>query len=625
MLIGLIKLILVIPFILILPGFFFQIAIFGWKSSSGGEKISFFERAVLTVPLSLIIVDLIVLLLSKLNIILSGPVLIGSVIIFFFLCVAVFQIRFGKKKKEENHEKETASENLFQFTVWQTIFILLALVLAVFIRAAYLSDTIIPSATDMGHHMYWVQTIIDSGRLPNYGMPDFIIGEHIIFAAINLISGIGLMTAMPALLLLFFNIIGIFAMAILVGRVLKSDKIVAVSFFIVGSLYAINPPQGRYVSGGVVGNIIGNLLIPVALYFLYRAFSERSEVFAGLFLFSFAGLLYTHHLSALVFIFSVVGILILYLALNIKDIFNIAGNWLKVFLNPFSLAVLVFVVYFLLFISIPSYFNAEAVSQATGAPTKITRVGLSLSQIEGSVGSAQLVLGGLGFLLALFAFKKRKLEYSVMAGWFLILFLMAWKPGWLYINIPSSRVVNYMYLPLVLLSSYALVVYFENFRVVASRFLAAVLLFTLLFFVITNGLSDSANVFKARSQFQETMETFHSAEYLAAKINTDKDIILKDHVNIYADSWYKLFFMKDYKYPLSRGNLSRYIDPTKPRETCTRDMITEPQSETGKSCFRETGVNYIVLNAEREGDSFEEYPEFSKVYGSDYISIFRRD
>jgi hypothetical protein len=121
------------------------------------------------------------------------------------------------------------------------------------------------------------------------------------------------------------------------------------------------------------------------------------------------------------------------------------------------------------------------------------------------------------------------------------------------------------------------------------------------------------------------MQTFHSAAYLAAAVDTNKDIILKDHVNIYGDSWYKLFFMKDYKYPLSRGVLTRYVDPTKPRETCTRDMISNPESDAGKACFADTGVNYVVLNAQIEGNSFEKYPDFSKVYGSDGISIFRRD
>jgi hypothetical protein len=151
------------------------------------------------------------------------------------------------------------------------------------------------------------------------------------------------------------------------------------------------------------------------------------------------------------------------------------------------------------------------------------------------------------------------------------------------------------------------------------------LLFALMFFLITDGLADSADAFKLHPQFQETMEVFHSAEYLAANLDTSRDILLKDHVNIYGDSWYKLFFMKDYKYPLSRGNLSRYVDPTKPREVCTRDMISEPESADGQACFSETGVNYIAINAQIEGSIFEKFSDFSKVYGSDYVSVFKRN
>jgi hypothetical protein len=623
MVLSLLKLILTVPFVLVFPGVFFQLAIFGWKSAFGGGKISFFEKAVLAVPFSLIIVDLIVLLLNKLNILLKGPVLVGAILIFCLVCFAVFQFRFGKKKSKKEEEGEP--DKTFDFSTWQAVFILLALVLAIFIRTAYLSDTIIPSATDLGHHMYWVQTIINTGHLPDYGVPDFIIGEHMVFAVVNLISGVKISTAMPALLLLLFNITGIFTLAILLGRIFENKKIVAMSFFVAGSLYAINPPQGRYVSGGVVGNIMGDMLIPVALYFLYRAFAEKNRIFAGLFLFSFIGLLYTHHLSAFVLIFSIAGILLLYLLLNIKNALRIIGDWLKIFLKPFPLAVLLGGAVFLLFVFTPSYFNAAAVGQATGEPMKATRVGLSLSQIQSSVGSAQLILGVLGFLLALLVIKTKELKYSVALGWFLILFAMAWKPGWLYVNIPSDRIGNYFFLPLAFLSSYALVRYFEIFTSATSRFFSTIFLFTLLFFVITNGLSDSADVFKTKNQFQGIMETFHSATYLAATVDTNKDIILKDHVNIYGDSWYKLFFMKDFKYPLSRGVLMRYVDPTKPRETCTRDMISDPESDAGKACFADTGVNYVVVNAQIEGNSFEKYPDFSKVYGSNYISIFRRD
>ncbi|MDD3486806.1 MAG: DUF1616 domain-containing protein [Candidatus Moranbacteria bacterium] len=619
MYISLLKLILNIPFLLVLPGMFFQAAIFGWKN----KKMAFLERAVLSVPFSLIIVDLIVLLLNRMNILIKGPILIFSVLLFSAVCFAVFHWRFEKKKKTEKDKGDP--EKIFDFSAWQTVFILLSLFLAVFIRVAYLSDTIIPSATDLGHHMYWVQTIINTGHLPDYGMPDFIIGEHMIFAAANLVSGVGVMTSMPAILLLFFNIFGIFTMAILVGRIFRNPNMAAVSFFVAGALYAINPPQGRYVSGGVIGNVIGDMLIPVSIYFFYRAFSEKNSLFAGLFLFSFGGLLYTHHLSTFVLIFSVAAITILHLALNFKNIFQTIVEWIRIYFNPFPIAIiLLFAAYFFLIFT-PSYFNTAAVGQATGEPSKATRVGLALSQIDGSVGSALLILGVLGFLLILFEINPKKIKYSVALGWLAIVFLMAWKPGWLFVNIPSDRVGNYLYLPLVFLASFGMVKYFESFRASASRFFATVFLFTILFFVITNGLSDSADVFKSKNMFQQAMETFHSGEYLAATTDPNQDVILKDHVNIYADSWYKLFFMKDYKYPLSRGNLSRYIDPTKPRETCTRDMISTPETEAAKACFSETGVNYVVVNAQSEGTSFQKYPDFSQVYASDYIAIFKRD
>lgn len=626
MILDLIKLILTTPFILVLPGFFLLLAVFGWKN----EKVSFFERAVLVVPFSIIVVDLIALLLDKMEIPLEGLTVVGSVIVFCLICFIVYHLRFGKKDKQRKGKSEISenlneSEKLFDFSYWQTIFILISVFLAVFFRTTYLVDTIVPSATDLGHHMYWAQTIVDTGHLPNYGMPDFIIGEHIVFALINLISGVKIMTALPALVLFLANIVGIFTVAILVGRLFKNKSVTALCFFMVGVLYAINAPQGKYVSGGVVGNILGDMFLPLALYFLLRALKEKSSLFAGLFVFIFTGLIYTHHLSAFILIFSVAAILLIYLLVNIKKAHNIFLEWTKIFVKSFPIAIALLSILFVLFIFMPSYFNPEAVSQATGQPVKATRVGLNFDQIEINAGSARLILGGLGFALLLIGFERKKYQYSFALGWALILFLMTWKPGWLSVNIPSSRVGNYLFLPLSVLAAYGVGRYFDLLKKSATKFFSAVLLYTILFFVITHGLSDSADAFKAKNQFQESLETFHSAEYLAKTVDTSQDIILKDHVNIYGDSWYKLFFMKDYKYPLSRGILTRYEDPTKPRENCTRDMITEPQSKKGQVCFAETGVNYIVLNSQLEGNSFEAYPEFSKVYGSNYISIFKKN
>ncbi len=622
MILDLIKFILTIPFVLILPGYFFSLAVFGRSN----EKISFFERSVLVVPFSLILVDLAVLTLNRLHVPIRGMVLVGTILIISLVGFIVYQYRFKKGLKGvEKSEKISVSEELFNFSFWQVIFILISLVLAVFIRVAYLSDTIIPSSTDLGHHMYWVQNIVNNGSLPTYGIPDFIIGEHIIFAVFNLISGVEVMTAFPALILLFINILGIFTLTILVARLFKKKNATTLSFFVAGVLYAVSAPQGKYISGGVVGNIIGDMLIPVVLYFLYRALKERDQIFAGLFVFSFLGLLYTHHLSAFVLIFSVVAVLFIYLVLNIKRAFGIISDWLKIFLKPVPIIFLLLAAFYFLFIYTPSYFDKSAVSQATGEPSKITRTGLSLAQIELNVGSARLLLGALGIVLLILSFKPKKYRYSFVLGWTLVLFVMAYKPGWMYVNIPSDRIGNYLFLPLTVLSAYALAKYFEMLRRSSTKFFAAAFLYTLLFFVITNGLADSADAFKVKNQFQEAMETFHSAQYLAQATDSGKDVILKDHVNIYGDSWYKLFFMKDYKYPLSRGNLSRYDDPTKPREMCTRDMISSPQSAEASKCYSETGVNYIAVNAQIEGKSFETYPDFSKVYGSNYVSIFKRD
>lgn len=622
MLLDLIKLLLTIPFVLMLPGYFFSLAVFGRSN----DKISFFERATLAVPFSLILADMAVLILNKINVPLKGMVLVGTILIICLAGFIVFQYRFKKHPiGSEKSEKISDSEAIFSFSFWQLIFILVSLVLAVFIRVAYLSDTILPSSTDLGHHMYWVQTIVNNGNLPTYGMPDFIIGEHIIFAVINLISGVGVMTAMPGLILLFFNLTGIFTLTILVARLFKDRNATALSFFVSGALYAIAAPQGKYVSGGVVGNIIGDMLIPVVLYFLYRAFEEKSSVFAGLFIFSAAGLFYTHHLSGFILLYSMAAIILVHLALNFTQIFGIINSWLKAFLKPFPLAVLAFGLCILLFVYTPSFLDKSAISQASGEPTKITRIGLNLNQIELNVGSARLLLGAIGIILLILNFKPKKYQYTFALGWTLVLFVMAYKPGWLYVNISSDRIGNYLFLPLVVISSYALAKYLEIFRKSSTKFFASAFLYTILFFIITNGLSDSADAFKARNQFQEAMETFHSAQYLARTTDSAKDVILKDHVNIYGDSWYKLFFMKDYKYPLSRGNLSRYDDPTKPREMCTRDMISSPESAGALQCFSETGVNYIAVNAQIEGKSFEASPDFSKVYGSNYISIFKRN
>ena len=129
MILSLIKLILTLPFVFVLPGFFLLLAIFGWKDS----RVSFFEKAVLVIPMSILSVDFLVLLLNRMKIIINGPVLVGTIIAFSFICYIIFQLRFRKKAGKKHEEKEEP-QNFFDFSYWQTIFILISLFLAIFIR-----------------------------------------------------------------------------------------------------------------------------------------------------------------------------------------------------------------------------------------------------------------------------------------------------------------------------------------------------------------------------------------------------------------------------------------------------------------------------------------------------------
>jgi hypothetical protein len=49
-------------------------------------------------------------------------------------------------------------------------------------------------------------------------------------------------------------------------------------FLILGPLFALASPQTKFVTGGVVGNIFGNLFIPAILLLLYRGLLEKKPL-----------------------------------------------------------------------------------------------------------------------------------------------------------------------------------------------------------------------------------------------------------------------------------------------------------------------------------------------------------
>ncbi len=651
MLINLIVFNLSIIFILFLPGYFLLKTIGKKRDSLMG-----IETLTLSFALSIIFIDFLFIFINKVQIPINqftatffpGIIIIGLATIYFI-----------KKNKQE---KNTAINKENDWGTFLKIFMLL-IVFAVVIKAGFLFTKTMPSATDLGHHMYWAKYIQTFHHLPDYGMPDFIIGEHIIFGIIAIISNISLISTMPMTILFLINFFSLFALTLLGHEIAtnftnkKNAKIIALLVFIaIGLFYAIASPQAKFVSGGVIGNIIGNLLIPLLIFSFLKSLRTKKIIYPIIFVFFLLGIIFTHHLSTFVFLFISLGFIFLTLViLTIKNIFekNKIDAWkehysdLKVFLNiKYIVGTIVFGA--LLFLSrIPSYLNPSAVDTAVGTPSKETRIGLSLMSIVESAGPWRFFYAGIGtiFLLlivwGLFIKSKKitgfleitnKFNLKTISAiifpvvWFGMVFVMSYKPGLLKIDIPSNRIASYISFPAALLCGFGI---FYLFKLTANASNSSRKFFSIFFVIIfgtgvMSGLSDVSNFYEENYEDKTISQVFAGSEYLAEKTKAS-DIIIKDHIYMPADTWVKLFLMRDYKNPLSRSILRRYEDSVNIRETCTRDMIAIPDSPIGKSCFDETGTSYVFLKKGKDDQQFENSPNFSKIFSSQGVVIFQRN
>jgi len=607
--------------LLFIPGYFLLLAIF----KKDTHAISSFEGFIISFGLSLVVLDFIFFLFSKLNIALTRLSTLSGVIVFILICFGLFKLLPSSAKPVQ--------EKLFNFSKKEFLLILALIFLTFFIKITYLSGTVLPTSTDMGHHMYWAEWLTNNHALPTYdGMPDFIIGEHISFGAVALVSGLSFFSAFPPMLLLIINIFSILTVFILVLRIFKNKAIAILSLFFLGVVFAISSPQAKFVSGGVVGNIIGNLLMPLAFYFYYRAFSfyqervsfgNQEKKFLALAIFTSFGLFYTHHLTSFIFLFIFAGLLAFFLLTNWRESKQISGLAIKMLFSPQVLSVLALSIVFFFFIFTPTYIKNSAVDTAVGAPSKATREGLSIATLKSMIGEARLSLGFVGLILLLIYYQRKNFGYAIMFAWALMIFIMSSFPRLLFINLPSDRIGNYLSYPLAILSAYAVYSIFANLKIKNNNLIQTSFLLLILFASLS-GLSDSATSIIHSNDATELVQTFHASKYLAAKTN-DTDIILKDHNYISADSWMKLFFMRGYKYPDSRGYFKRYEDPTKPREMCTLYMISNPNSTEAKNCFIETSTRIIMVNPQYDSAQFKKLADFNQVYLSDKIAIYYKN
>ena len=643
--------------------FFFAVSVLFFFPGWSVLKLAFrntilfspFETLIFSFGIGIGVIDFLMIILGKLHV----PFTIFSIMFGVFVTLGiVFIVSEIFFMGREKYTPQYAHTPKLSFTKLQGALFILLFALTLFIKVIYLSHAILPTSTDLGHHMYWSKMIAITGTLPFYAkqniirtddvytlteplpIPDFIIGEHLPFSAIHILTSLDFLSAFPVLFLLLVNLLGLTAIVTLTLRIATSidsslfsrktftpQNIALIALFFFGPLYTLSSPEAKFVSGGVVGNMFGNFFIPLILLALFRALKEKKSSFLALSFFLLFTLAYTHHLSTLMILFALTTFVIVYSIAHFGEKKAVFHSWYKLIIAPAPLLLLFCAIVFFFIVAMPTYIETNAVGTALGTPTKTTRTGLSFLQMNNSLGSARTALGIAGFILFLFLRKYRRYSGAILMSWIGILLLMTLHPDWLFINIPSNRIVTYLSFPLGILSAFALTALLSTLRDtntklrLPSTFVFLICLASFVF-IISDGSSDNNNTLLPQSKSLGALQTFSASSYLA-KNSTKEDIILKDHNYIVADAWIKLFFLRDYSYPLSRGFFKRYEDNPN-REQCTRLMISVPNTENGKKCYTDLSVRFVIVDPHLDSAQFEKSRDFSRIYASDDIHIYAR-
>lgn len=623
-----------------------------------GERKPFvpFETLLFSFGLSIGLLDFIMIAIGKAGFTLSTISISLGIIASL---IALAGIAFLLTRLQKIRSAEAEPRNLFLFTRLQGSLFIILIALTILIKGVFLAHAVLPTATDLGHHMYWAKLIATTGTLPSYAkqeiitaaddtyritapepIADFIIGEHLPFAAINIFTGLDFFSAFPVILLFLINILSLLALFILTLRLASGirspwfsehtftpQNVALAALFFFGPLYTLASPQAKFVSGGVVGNSFGNLFIPLIILAYYRAFKEKNSGLLALGFFLTFALAYTHHLSTLILLFALIASALTYLLFHSDALGATLRSWGKLFFSPVPLLTALFACIFFFAVAMPTYIETDAVGTALGTPTKTTRTGLSFFQVTFSSGESRVALGLAGLAIVTAIASRRRYATAFLFGWSVILLIMTFEPGWLLIDIPSNRIGSYLSFPLGMLAAIASVAFFAILRTSSSGLRLPSLLFlgvsfSLFVFSIGSGSFDNSQALLPKSKAFDTVQTFAASSYLKER-SSPEDIILKDHNYIVADAWMKIFFLRDYAYPLSRGFFKRYEDNPS-REQCTLLMISVPNTPRGEKCYNELGVDLIVVNPHFDTAQFEKSAKFSRIYAGDGIHIYER-
>jgi len=608
----------------------------------------------------LILVDGVVLLMAKFHWALSfnNFFVAFSGLNILLLASNLWLVRSSKIKAKESN----LSNSLI------IIFIGLFLV-SLLIRTVFYLPQSVPGSTDLGHHMYWTELVVQTEKFPVYDTPEVIEGEHMIFAVLAKLSGVTPLSAMPLIVLSFYNLMMLLALFFCALAVTSSRKIALWVLFFSGVYFAVDPPQAKYVEGGVIGNTFGNLFIPLVflLFFLFiryfyrrlnkKELDSRSYIPAtaliSLALIVITGSFYTHHLSTfllgIALIFSVPVWIALTLVLNrrarlkLTESGKIILNLLRGIIFRFKFIVtLLLAAAFPLFIYLPYYLRSKAINTVTDDPEKETHLGISLLDYLGKMGLTRFLLVAACLVLALIFMALRypkiqnKLKFLkipanifssgtvfLLLGWFLSLALLSFAPGLMKVDLPSRRVVNYLVFPGIILAATAANWIFGLILKYKNRKYFKLGLAILVLAVLWDGTSDFRGVFNWQNKFQDSVELYSASEYLANFTRSDA-VMLKDHRTIAGDSWIKFFLLRGYDYFLSRTYDYKYADASNGLDSCTREIITVPSSDVSQACYGQTGINYVIVKPAGDEFLFWKGKNFQIIYQNDDLIVFKR-
>ena len=600
------------------------------------RDLSLFERLTAGSALSVVSVGFLMIVMDRAGIPLTAlSVTLG----ILFLSLAFFSPAWRSARKAK---PDTASGST------RTVphgFLLVFLGLLV-VKSLYLIPVMLPSSTDLGHHLYWIEKITSDQTLPTYEereiltrddrkhaiseplpISDFIIGEHLTLSAVRMISGRDFTTSFSVLTLFFLHIVTLVSVFALARRLFDhlpgANTIALWSFLFLGLLYAIGPPQMKYIEGGVVGNTYGNLLVPAILLSTIIALRKRRPEWLAVSVLLAFGLAYTHHLSMLLFAVTAGGILILYLILERE---RLRETLLPILRNRRIFLVLVGCGLFLAFVFTPSYLRNAAVETVVGAPdvAKAEHQGLPFSKLIQLTGEPRVALGLFGLLLLPFLRGLRRRDtLAFLLGWSAPLFLLALAPELARMDLPSGRVANYLEMPLAIAAGFAvaaLIVLFQS-RVRAPRFIGAGILFLLVATIFYSGTTDNSAYFRNETDRNaRSMAITNVGTYLETRI-PDTHGIVHDHINIPGNSLLKVFLLRDYNFPFYRAHLFRY-DRSDREERCTLHLISSPGSGEAITCAKDLNIRAYVVSDADDGPQFERTRTHDRVYADPFHAIY---